>query len=227
MSVPKAAFDAFAQVYPGVPGLTRPIDADRLARSIRRDFGIVVPDALRDFWSRFGVGSFGEGEIFIYGEPDTGLSGPHLAAWNAAPWRQGVWPRPEDGGPFFFGATAFGDQLGFRYEKGIDIPVSFGPVEMESYRLAEDVEELFAVVLTERPALSDPDRFGEARAQLGTLPAGACYVCDVSPLLTGTDRGPFRLEPIGVHVQTAIAEHDAISKLPPGSKVSKIKLEWE
>ncbi len=78
-----------------------------------------------------------------------------------------------------------------------------------------------------RPALEDPDRFKEAMAQLGVVPAGSCYVCDLSPLLTGTDRGPFHIEPMTVHVLTAIAEHKAISELPAGSRVSKIEVDWE
>ncbi len=227
MSVSPTVFDAIARLYPAVPGSTRPVDSRVLARDLEKALGITVPQSLRDLWSSLGAGSFDRGHIYLYGDEDTGLPGPNLVDWNRAAWRRGIFPATELGGPFFFGATAFGSQLGLRLEGGEAVPIVFVPLEVESYRLAERFDGLLTEVLTDPSGIEDSDRLNEARAQLGQAPAGSCYVCDLSPLLTGIDRGPFHVEPISVFVRTAIAEYFAISKLPPETAVSNIKVDWE
>jgi hypothetical protein len=228
MTVPDSAYEAFFEVYPPVSGMAHPVAAD-LADRIAREFGVAVPDSLCRFWSMLGAGSYGEGEILMFGETGTRSPGPDVIEWNKEDWWADAFPRPVDGGPFFFGCDAFGGQLGFRWESSVAIPVAFSATEMESYRLADDMDALFSDVLTERAALVDPDRFRAAITQLGMVPAGQCYVCDVSPLLTGHDDGPLHLESLKVHILTAMAEHAAIGKLPPGTDLSKVrfKVAWE
>ena len=228
MTVPDSTYERIFAVYPPVSGMARPVAAD-LADRIAREFGVTVPDSLRRFWSMLGAGLYGEGEVLLFGETGTNSSEPDVVEWNNEDWWRDVFPRPVDGGPFFFGCDAFGGQIGFRWESGVAIPVTFSATEMESYRLADDMDAFFADVLTARPALVDPERLRAAIAQLGTVPVGQCYVCDVSPLLTGNDGGPFHLESLKVHILTAMAEHAAISKLPPGTDLSKIRLKasWQ
>jgi len=66
--------------------------------------------ALQLFWLRVGAGAFGGGEIYVFGDAGSALSGPEVLEWNAAPWcgRSTRCPR---GRSVLLRQTAFGDQL--------------------------------------------------------------------------------------------------------------------
>ena len=204
-----AAFRSFLAAYPPVPGLTRPVDGVSLAEAIEERFGVAVPAALQLFWLRVGAGVFGEGEIYIFGDAECGLPGPEVIAWNAAPHWKSVYATPKNGGPFFFGQTAFGDQLGFRWHGKVALPELFMPDTMEVFLLGSDVDELLGELLVARGALCDAERLARATQQCGPIPPGHHFVPEVSPLRGGAD-DVFRVVAAEAHVKKAISEWEMI-----------------
>jgi hypothetical protein len=212
-------FRAFLMANPPSLELTRPIDGARLARQAQEQFRTPIPDELAAFWSIAGSGVFGSGELYVFGEAESDLPGPEFLSWNARPeWRR-IYPPPAFGGPLFFAQTSFGNQLGFRWEDGVAVPILFLTDTVETFRVAADMMEMFAEVLGSSE-LDDPEKSARARAQLGLVPPGEHYVPDLSPLLGGTGES-FHVEGAAVHLAAAIAQWDAIRKLPPGTKVTK------
>jgi hypothetical protein len=223
--MPDRTYAAFLAAYPARPGIARKLNGDALGNDVERHFGMVVPEALRSFWTQVGAGVFGRGMLYVFGDASSGLPGPELLDWNAREWWRHVYPPPAEGGPFFFGQTHFGDQLGFRWDHGDALPVLFAPDTVESFRLAENLDELFGEVLTTPAVLDDPDRLALVQRTHGEVPPGKHFVPDLSPLLGGMGES-FHVESAAVHLMTAIAEWEAIRKLPPGTKVSKIHTHW-
>lgn len=204
-----ASFRSFLEAYPPSPGETRPVDGVSLAEAIEEQFGISVPEALQLFWLRVGAGVFGCGEIYLFGDPGSGLPGPEVFAWNSAPWWRAVYSPPKEGGPFFFGQTPFGDQLGFRWHDSVALPELFMPDTMEVFLLGRDIDELLGELLVAPGALCDSERFARAASQCGPLPAGQHYAPDVSPLRGGTDES-FHVETADAHVRRAVAEWEVL-----------------
>jgi hypothetical protein len=200
-----ASYRSFLAAYPPAPGLTRQVDGVSLAEAIEEKFGVAVPEALQLFWLRVGAGVFGDGELYIFGDTACGLPGPEVLAWNAAEWWRSVYAAPNNGGPFFFGQTAFGDQLGFRWHGKVALPELFIPDTMEVFLLGRDIDELLGELLVARGALCDAERLARASAQCGPIPPGHHYVPDVSPLRGGGDDS-FHVVTAEGHVQKAIAD---------------------
>jgi hypothetical protein len=206
-----ASFKSFLTAYPPTPGQTKPVDGVSLAESIEEKFGVPVPGALQLFWLRVGAGVFGGGEIYIYGDAGSDLPGPEVIEWNAATWWRSVYAPPAKGGPFFFGQTPFGDQLGFRWHGNVALPELFMPDTMEVFLLGKDVDELLHELLAAPGALCDLERLHRASQQCGQVPPGMHFVPDVSPLQGGTDDS-FHVESPVSHVTRAVAQWNAIQK---------------
>ncbi|MGD0018655.1 MAG: SMI1/KNR4 family protein [Candidatus Limnocylindrales bacterium] len=204
-----ASFRSFLAAYPPIPGQTHPVDGVSLAEAIEERFGISVPAALQLFWLRVGAGSFGGGEIYIFGDAGSGLPGPEVLEWNAAPWWRSVYSPPKQGGPFFFGQTPFGDQLGFRWQGTVALPELFMPDTMEVFLLGRDLDELLGELLVAPGALCDSERLARAAKQCGPIPPGQHYAPDVSPLRGGTDES-FHVATAEAHMTTAISGWEAI-----------------
>ena len=200
-----ASFRSFLDAYPPAPGQTRPVDGVSLAEAIEERFGVTVPAALQLFWLRVGAGVFGGGEIYIFGDAGSTLPGPEVLAWNGAQWWRSVYAHPKDGGPFFFGQTPFGDQLGFRWQGNVALPELFMPDTMEVFLLGRDLDELLGELLVAPGALCDSQRLARATAQCGPLPPGGHYAPDVSPLRGGMDES-FHVDTAEAHVRKAITE---------------------
>ena len=199
------SFKSFLAAYPPVPDETRPIDGLSMAEVVEGRFGIAVPETLQLFWLRVGAGTFGHGELYIFGDAKAGLPGPEIVEWNAAPWWRSIYPEPDRGGPFFFGQTPFGDQLGFRWENRVALPELFMPDTMEVFVLGRDLEELLDESLSTPGALCDLERLYRATQQCGIVPPGQHLVPDVSPLQGGTDDS-FHVESPQAHMERALAE---------------------
>jgi hypothetical protein len=214
-----ASFKSFLSAYPPAPGLTKPVDGVSLAEAIEEKFAITVPGALQLFWLRVGAGVYGNGEICIYGDPGSGLPGPEVIAWNGAPWWRSVYAPPAKGGPFFFGQTPFGDQLGFRWHENVALPELFMPDTMEVFLLGKDIDELLHELLAAPGALCDLERLHRATRQCGQIPPGQHFVPDVSPLRGGMDDS-FHIETPEAHVTRAVAEWNAIQKRNRAAGVS-------
>jgi hypothetical protein len=168
-----------------------------------------VPAALQLFWLRVGAGVFGGGEIYIFGDAACGLPGPEVISWNSAPWWRSVYSTPKDGGPFFFGQTAFGDQLGFRWQGTIALPELFMVDTMEVFLLGRDVDELLGELLVAPGVLCDSERLARLSRQCGPLPPGQHYVPDISPLRGGADDS-FHITSAEAHVKKAITEWEVV-----------------
>jgi hypothetical protein len=204
-----ASYKSFLAAYPPTPGQARPVDGVSLAEAIEERFGVAVPAALQLFWLRVGAGVFGGGEIYIFGDAGSELAGPEVLAWNAASWWRSVYAPPKDGGPFFFGQTPFGDQLGFRWQGTVALPELFMPDTMEVFLLGRDLDELLGELLIAPGALCDSERLARAIEQCGPLPPGQHYTPDVSPLRGGTDES-FHVETAVAHVSRAIDEWEVV-----------------
>ena len=204
-----ASFKSFLAAYPPTPGQSRPVDGVTLAEAIEERFGVSVPAALQLFWLRVGAGVFGGGEIYIFGDAGAGLSGPEVLEWNAGPWWRAVYAQPKDGGPFFFGQTPFGDQLGFRWQGTVALPELFMPDTMEVFLLGNDLDELLGELLVAPGALCDSERLARATKQCGPLPPGHHYAPNVSPL-RGAAEESFHIEDAAAHVRRAVEEWEVV-----------------
>jgi hypothetical protein len=207
-------FRSFMAAYPPVEGMTRQLDGVSLAEVIEERFGIDVPGTLQFFWLRVGAGAFGDSELFVFGDDEAGLPGPRLLEWNAAaPWLA-VYPEPSKGGPFYFAQTPFGDQLGFRWEKGVALPELFVPETVESFVLAADLDELLCDLLVTPGALCDSEKLAHARSQLGSIPPDKHYVPDST--YNGHSADTFHVEPAEAHLAAAISRRRSTTPQPAG-----------
>jgi hypothetical protein len=204
-----ASFRSFLAAYPPAAGLTQPVDGVSLAEAIEDRFGVAVPAALQLFWLRVGAGVFGDGELYIYGDVACGLPGPEVISWNAASWWRSVNAPANGGGPFYFGQTAFGDQLGFRWQGAVALPELLMPDTMQVFVLGADIDELLGELLVARGALCDSERLARASQECGPLPPGQNYAPKVSPLRDGKDDS-FDVMPAEAHVTKAISEWEAV-----------------
>ena len=204
-----ASFRSFLDAYPPTPGQTHPVDGVSLGEAIEERFAIAVPGTLQLFWLRVGAGVFGGGEIYIFGDAGSEFPGPEVLAWNHAAWWRSVYTSPKAGGPFFFGQTPFGDQLGFRWQGGIALPELFMPDTMEVFLLGKDLDELLGELLVAPGALCDLEKLARVAARCGPLPPGQNYAPDVSPLRGGTDEA-FHIETAEAHVRQAVDEWELL-----------------
>jgi len=201
-------------------------DFGELAEDIPSVLGVAPPSELIEFWAAFKSGYYGEMELYFFGGKD-GIR-PNLVAWNQLPCWQEILPAPEAGGPIFFADTCFGEQLGFRWEKGACLPILCTLDSMDSFVLADGFQELFEHVLTERFAITDPDRYTAVRTRLGVLPPGQHYAPIQSPMIGGEGTAEnFEIQDAVVHVTTCVSIYKAIKDLPKGTKVDAIEPEFE
>lgn len=202
-------FKPFLAAYPPVPGQTRKLDGVSLAEAVEEHFHVAVPDVLQLFWLQVGAGSFGDGELYFFGDAASELAGPEVIAWNSAEWWRRVYPTPEKGAPFFFAQTAFGAQLGYRWQAKVAVPELLIPDTMEVFVLGRDVDELLGELLVARGALCDAERLARAYQHCGVLPVGHHYVPDVSPLRGGND-DLFHVATAEGHVEAAITDWEMV-----------------
>ena len=204
-----SGFKSFLAAYPPVPGQTRKLDGVSLAEAVENEFHIAVPDAVQMFWLQVGAGSFGEGELFFFGDSSAQLPAPEIISWNSASWWRRVYPPPDNGGPFFIGQTPFGAQLGFRWQSKVAVPELFVPDTMEIFKLADDVDQLLSELLVARGALCDAERLARAFQHCGPLPPGHHYAPEISPLRGGKDDA-FKVMDAAGHVQAAIVDWELV-----------------
>jgi len=187
------------------------VDGALLAKSVKREFAVEVPQALVSFWDEVGVGAFGRGELFFFGDDDTAEYRDSLSAWNKHELWGELLPAPADGGPFFFAETCFGMQVGFRYDAGRPFGYLLDIDTMRAFTIGESLEVVFSEVLVARDAFTDLDLLKRVEAKLGLLPKGMHYAPIVSPLIGGTlTVDNYHLETPNVHLRTSAATFVAL-----------------
>jgi hypothetical protein len=209
------SFSRFLAANP--PERAQPVTDPSLVTTIEDEFGITIPGALDALWSIVGTGYLGERRLFVY--PVTHVSGRgepgrDIVSWNRDPGWRLLYPEPAKGGPLFFAETCFGDQIGYRSEEDRTIPILLVLDTCESFVIGDDLEDLFTTVLTDPFGIIDPARWTGVRSALGPLENSTHYAPIVSPLVGGSDSiDNFQLIDAVVHMRTAIAEFDALSRL--------------
>ncbi len=194
--------------------------------SLCSTLSVEVPESLKYFWRSFGSGYFGRRELFFFGEASA--SRDSLIEWNAKDFWNGINPPPSSGGAVFFAETCFGEQIGFRWVNGSCQAVLFVVDIFETFRMADDFEELFSAVLKERNAINDPQLTDALIERLGMVQPGMHYVPIVSPLLGGSNHPEnFHLETANVHFRTAVATRKLAAHLPVGTRISGIDVEFK
>jgi hypothetical protein len=139
-----------------------------------------------------------------------------LIKWNQADFWPDLLDAPGDGGPVFFAETCFGDQLGFRVEKGEDDAVHFAVDTIELFVVADRFSDLFTTVLSEPHALVDARRLERLRSKLSPVPDGMHYSPIVSPLVGGSDKtSNFHFESPNVHLRSSLAVYQAVKHQEP------------
>src|SRR5262245_26802898 len=205
------AFEAFLRAFPAGSDDIAFVDGEAFAEEVRDGLGSGVPLALRALWSEIGCGYFGEGSPNLFG-PRTATN-RRLVEWNRESFWREVFPSPGDGGPVFFGETAFGDQIGYRELDGGFCAILFAVDTFESFVLAEHFDDLFEHVLNARDSVTDLDRLLRVQELLGALPRDRHFAPIVSPLVGGSDDATnFMVENPVVHLRTAIATHRALQQ---------------
>lgn len=203
--------DRFLRAFPRDDRNWQPIDAAYLEAQVQDAFAVTVPSALVEFWERVGAGYFADRELYVFGDGKVPMDRDCLVEWNRKDFWLEIYPRPSQGGPVFFAETCFGDQIGFRWEGEQCPAVLFVPETFEAFVLADSPRSLFASVLDERYACTDPDRLRRVAARLGPLPEGMHYVPNVSPLVGGSDDADnFTVETPNVHMRTALALYKSL-----------------
>lgn len=197
-------FSAFVGSFPPTADVVG-VDADALAKEARTAFDVRLPALLVDLWRECGAGYFGsDGELCLFADKRH-RGRASLLEWNSEPFWAEVFPKPNAGGPLFFGETAFGDQLGFRWEGGRCRFVLFVVDCFDLLMMTEDAEEFFFHLLPDRSALFEPGLYEEVRSRLGPPPRGMHYVPAVSPSTGGSQSSEnYLLGPARVHVIDAI-----------------------
>ncbi len=213
------AFERFSNVFPREPATHKPVDV-RLLLQFIDDLQVNVPQELVEFWEIQGSGYFGARDLYFFGDGRESQPRDSFQVWNAKDFWVDVYPRPADGGPVFFAETCFGDQLGFRWEKGACIYTLFSVDTFDAFVVAASGRELFEQVLVDRSALVDPDRLKAVERSLGPLTPGMHYAPLVSPMLGGDGSADnFAFETPNVHFRTAIETYKAIQRAKRSASV--------
>ncbi|MFJ2990798.1 SMI1/KNR4 family protein [Collimonas sp. NPDC087041] len=212
-------FESFFKAFPREGEHSAPIDAASLADRVQAELGCPVPEELKKFWEVSGSGYFGDRVLYFFGEAGKDSPRDSLLDWNKKDFWRSVYPSPKDGGPIFFAETCFGDQLGFRREKGGKlIYVLFSVDTFDAFSVARGEGRLFSEVLNNQYALLDEPRYDAVRSALGLLPAGMHYAPILSPMLGGSGSADnFGTETPNVHFRTAIATFLAKRVAPSAS----------
>lgn len=207
------AIERFLAAFPpSGPGSAR-VNARGLSADAEKHFQLRTPDSLGMLWERAGSGYFGlNRELYLFGDGASPLPRSSFLEWNALDFWRDIFPRPEDGGPLFFCETCFGEQIGFRWEDDVCIPVVFVLDSFESFRLAENFDEFVKDVLPDRDAIVDLQLVSALVEELGPIPNGMHYAPIVSFLTGGSDQVKnFHFETANVHFRTTIATYEAVS----------------
>ena len=204
-------FERFSRAYPGDLHGNSPVDAEALASFSREALGVQTPAELLLFWRNVGSGYFGDRILYFFGDGAQAMPRDSYQQWNTKNFWRDVYPPPDQGGPVFFAETCFGDQLGFRWEQSSLVFVLFSVDTFEAFRVAENGNELFDVVLASQDSLIDDGRYRATRERLGFLRDGMHYAPLLSPLVGGSGAADnMCLETANVHFRTAIATYQAI-----------------
>lgn len=183
-----------------------------LVNRIEQHFGIAIPEKLVEFWGELGGGYFGDRELLFFGEGGV----RNIFSWNEEQTWGEIFPRPENGGPFFFAETCFGDQIGFRWKNGKPIIVLFVINVFESYIMTDDCGVFFEEILGKNTEIFDRSLFEKLRGYLGKLSTNCHYAPIVSFLVGGSDaRENFHQEPARVHLITTLATFRSIKQRQP------------
>jgi hypothetical protein len=206
-----AQFKEFLTAFPPDPTELGEVDGSSLVKMIEDHFEVPVPDIIVDFWAEVGCGYFANRELYVFGDDPMSASRDSLIVWNSLDCWARILPRPREGGPLFFAETCFGAQLGFRWDQGAAIGYLLDLDTQEAFRVADDCRALFAEVLVDRYAFTDPALLEGVRRTAGTLPVGMQYAPIVSPLVGGAlAPDNYHLETPYVHLCTSIATWEAV-----------------
>jgi hypothetical protein len=220
------SFQKFLEIFPPEQESHALVEVSKLVQAIESEYGIAVPRDLISLWEEVGSGYFGKKEIYVFGTVE-GMARESFLEWNNKDFWRDVYPLPKDGAPLFFAETCFGDQIGFRWDGENCVIVLFAVDTFEAFVLANSIEDLFLNVLSNRYALVDEQRLNGVWKSLGDLPDGMHYAPIISPMLGGTgELSNFAVETPNVHLRTAVATFKAVQSVPPGTKLSDIKVEW-
>jgi len=63
-----ATFAEFLKFVPPERGSGVPLGGPKLAKAVKKQFGIPVPDKLVEFWSEVGAGYFADRELYVFGD---------------------------------------------------------------------------------------------------------------------------------------------------------------
>ena len=203
-------FAQFKASFPSALATWKPVDSDRLTALIEKEFSINVPEGIAEFWGKVGAGYWGRNELCLFG--DEGLAGGRdsLIAWNRKDWWRKIYPPPEDGGPVFFGDTCFGDQLGFRWEGNVCLPIIFCVDTFDSYVIGESVCDALENTLGDRNFI-DQKQLRAVEGKLGRLKSGMHFAPIVSPLVGGSNAASnYDMLIAHVHVELSIATYFAV-----------------
>lgn len=204
-------FELFLQAFAADADDNHHIDASLLTKLVEREFGVCVPSEIKEFWTKFGSGYFGNRMLYFFGDGAASESRDSLIEWNQKNFWPQVYPAPKDGGPVFFAETCFGDQLGFRWEGDNCLYILFCVDTFDAFVIAKSGTELFDQVLADRYSLVEGDRYDAVLNKLGPLQKGMHYAPFVSPMVGGTgDAENFCLESPNAHFRTAIATYQAL-----------------
>lgn len=200
---------AFANTFVPVQNTIVPVDPKVLADTLSLEFHIPLPPELAEFYQLNGAGYFGENEVCLLGLESRPGGREDLVTWNKHGFWEEIFPKPEDGGPLFFAETCFGDQIGFRWENGVCIPMLFCVETFESFRIGETLQQALAITLAD-PDFLDRKLTAKLVDKLGHLPSGSHYAPIVSPLMGGSDAPDnFDILPASLHLKLALATFKA------------------
>lgn len=199
-------YENFKNVFPAQKKLRMESAIDKIGNFCRQEFNVEFPADLAEALKHVGAGYFGKRDIYIFYEDGNPMPRDSFVEWNLKDFWRSIFPLPSDGGPIFFAETCFGDQLGFRMEKGQILYVLFLVDTFEMLVIAKSADEFFGNLMTERYALVDRDRLIAVEKKLGELKTGMHFAPIVSPLLGGKGNVEnFCMETPNVHLRTACA----------------------
>lgn len=207
-----ARFRRLLDKYKTNPNEHRPVNGDELAIAIQSRFGIAVPTVLVDFWTECGVGYFGEHDLYFFGNPPEDMPRDSIIEWNSKDFWSQLFPPPAEGGPFFFGETCFGRQIGFVLEDQRYKGYLFDVDTMKSYHIADPLDLVFTDVLPAKFPIFNKELYAHFISEGHPVESGMHYAPIVSLLVGGAfEPANYHQEAPNVHLRTTIATWEKIS----------------
>ena len=218
-------FNIFLKSFPKSEKHNYPVNIELAKECITDYFKIVVPDSLLEFWDRVGSGYFGANDLYFFGDGSVQMPRESIFEWNNRKFWHSIYPKPKDGGPFFFAETCFGDQIGFRYENDKIIILLFVIDIFESFVLSHDFDHFFSGVLNDKYALVEPSLLNSVNKKFGHVTDGMHYSPIISPMIGGNlDSDNFTMETPSIHFAQAIEIYKTTKELKKGTDIVNIKI---